>query len=191
MRFTLREDEWVLDFLNTAEWYFVYELPKIASGEGLPKEVVDDRLPAPIVDQDGEAVQSEDTEDWNEFVRPDIEDGFAQARSKVIADIDTAEKTENPAEWFDDDDMVPEELPEGPMWRVRVKMDHTEEWYSTLNQCRVFMNKVHNLADDDSRFLMGMFGLENEELTKEKALLLAQYEFYCVIQNILVENLMN
>ena len=45
--------------------------------------------------------------------------------------------------------------------------------------------------EDDSRFIMSLFGSEAEEISKEKALLLTQYEFYCVIQNILVENLMN
>lgn len=158
----------------------------------MPKEIVEDRLPAPIVDHDGNAVDSEDTDDWNEFVRPDIEDSFTEAREKVLADIDGAEKTDDPADWFEEDELVPEDLPEGPMWRVRVQMDHTEEWYSTLNQTRILMNKLHNLAEDDSRFLMSMFGVGKEqEISQEKALLMAQYEFYCVIQNILVENLMN
>lgn len=191
MRFTLRENEWVLDFLNTAEWYFVYELPKIAAGTDFSQEIRDGRLPPPIVDEDGNAVKSEDTEDWDEFVKPDIEEGFATARAKVEADIDLAEKTDNPIEWFEEGEDLPKEMPEGPMWRVRVAMDHTEEWYSALNQCRILMNKAHDLAEDDSRYLMSMFGMKDSEMTQEKALLLAQYEFYSVIQNILVENLMN
>lgn len=191
MRFTLRENEWVLDFLNTAEWYFVFELPQIAAGEGFSKEIQDSRLPPAIVDEEGNPVSSEDSADWDEFVRPDLEDGFAQDRNVVLTDIDNAEKTDNPIEWFEEGEELPEEIPAGPMWRVTVKTDNTEQWYSTLNQGRILMNKAHNLADDDSRYLMAMFGLKDEEITQEKALLLAQYEFYCVIQNILVENLMN
>ena len=53
------------------------------------------------------------------------------------------------------------------------------------------MNEAHGLAEDDSRFLMSLFGSISGDISQEKALLLAQYEFYCVIQNILVENLMN
>lgn len=191
MRFTLRENEWVLDFLNTAEWYFVYELPKVATGSDFSQEVQDSRLPPPIVDSEGNAVKSEDSEDWDEFVRPDLEEGFSKDRAKVESDIDRAEKTDRPIEWFEEEGEVPEEIPDGPMWRVRVPTDHTEEWYSTLNQSRILMNKAHNLAEDDSRYLMSMFGMKDDEMTQEKALLLAQYEFYCVIQNILVENIMN
>ncbi|MDF1754241.1 MAG: hypothetical protein P1U89_15760 [Verrucomicrobiales bacterium] len=191
MRFTLRENEWVLDFLNTAEWYFVYELPGLASGKGFSEEVKNSMLPPPIVDKEGNPVDSEDTDDWNEFVRPDLEDGFAQERAIVSNDIDAAEKTDNPLEWFYDDEEIPENFPEGPMWRVVVKTEHTEQWYSVLNQTRIMMNKEHGLAEDDSRFLMALFGTDSEEIPQEKALMLAQYEFYCVIQNILVENIMN
>lgn len=191
MRFTLRETEWVLDFLSTAEWYFVFELPKLASGEGVSEEHLENILPPPIVDESGDPVDSEDTQDWNEYVRPDIEDGFARDRAVVALDIDGAEKTENPVEWFDDDDEIPEPPPEGPMWRVRVNTDHTEQWYSTLNQTRLLLNREHGLAEDDSRFRMAIFGVNDDEgISQEKALLLAQYEFYSVIQNILVENIM-
>ncbi|MDF1813739.1 MAG: hypothetical protein P1V20_16175 [Verrucomicrobiales bacterium] len=191
MRFTLKEDEWVLDFLNTAEWYFIYELPGLASGEGFSDEVKKVLFPPPIVDKEGKPVSTEETEDWEEFVLPDIEDGFARDRAVVSLDIDAAEKTENPEEWFEEDDEVPEVMPDGPMWRVVVDMDHTEQWYSTLNQTRIMMNKAHGLADDDARFFMSLFGPDNSPVSQEKALLLAQYEFYCVIQNVLVENLMN
>ena len=116
MRFTLRENEWVLDFLNTAEWYFVYELPGLASGEGFSDEVRRKLLSSPIVDENGEPVVSEETEDWDEFVRPDLEEGFAQDRAIVALDIDGAEKTEDPEEWFEEEEEIPENLPEGPMW---------------------------------------------------------------------------
>lgn len=191
MRFTLQPSEWILEFLNTAEWYFVYELPKLASGEPFTKEIRDQALPAPIVDSDGNPIHTEDTEDWDEFVKPDILDGFAAARAVVIADIDAAEKTDNPSEWLHGNEDLPEGGLEGPLWRVRVTMDNTEAWYSTLNQCRILMNKAHDLADDESRIRSAIFGEIDENIPQDKALLLAQYEFYCVIQNILVENIMN
>jgi hypothetical protein len=166
-------------------------LPGLASGEGFSDEVRKKLLPSPIVDENGDPVTSEDTEDWNEYVRPDLEEGFAQDRAIVSMDIDRAEKTEDPLKWFEEEEEVPENLPDGPMWRVTVDTDHTEQWYSVLNQTRIMMNEAHGLAEDDSRFLMSLFGSISGEISQEKALMLAQYEFYCVIQNILVENLMN
>ena len=190
MRFVLRQEDWVLDLLNTAEWYFIFELPKLASGEGFTDEVKKVLFPSPIVDKQENPVNTEETEDWDEFVRPDIEDSFAQDRATVSLDIDKAEQTDDPMEWFDEDDEIPLNPLEGPMWRVVVDMDHTEQWYSTLNQTRLMMNKAHNLAEDESRFLFSIFG-SDDETSPERGLLLAQYEFYCMIQNILVENVMN
>jgi hypothetical protein len=190
MRFTLRENEWVLDFLNTAEWHFVSEISDLASGARFAKEISESILPCPIVDALGKPEYSEATQEWDEFVKPDIVDGFAQDRLIVAQDIEKAEKVDNPLEWFEEEEDIPANLPEGPMWRVVVPTEHTEQWYSTLNQTRILMNKAHGLAEDGSRFLLSFLGMSSG-IPPEKALLLAQYEFYCVIQNILVENLMN
>jgi len=190
MRFTLRQNEWVLDFLNTAEWHFVSEIPALASGERFTKEIRESILPCPIVDEEGKPIYSEATDEWDEFVKPDIVDGFAQDRVIVAQDIEGAEKVDNPLEWFEEEEDIPANLPHGPMWRVVVPIEHTEHWYSTLNQTRILMNKAHGLADDGSRYLFSLLGI-SALIPPEKALLLSQYEFYCVIQNILVENLMN
>ncbi len=188
MRFTLRQSEWSLDFLSTAEWYFVYELPNLAAGKGFSDQTRANIIPPPIVDADGEAVENEDVDDWNEFVRPDIDDIFDQSLAIVSRDIEAAQKSENPMEWFDEDEDVPETPLEGPMWRVPVTMDHAEAWYGVLNRARLLMNEEHGLAEDDSRFIASLFGAESGEIPQDKALMLAQYEFYCVIQNILIEN---
>ena len=190
MRFVLRQEDWVLDFLNTAEWFFIHELPSLASGDGFSDEVKKVLFPPPIVDREDKPVGSEETGDWEEFVRPDIEDSFARDRAVVSLDIEGALQTEDPLEWYEEDDEIPSPPPEGPMWRVVVDMEHTEQWYSTLNQTRILMNRAHGLAEDETRFLMSILGA-SDDATPERGLLLAQYEFYCVIQNILVENVMN
>ena len=168
MRFVLKENEWVLDFLNTAEWYFVSELPNLASGEGFSEEIRKSLFPSPIVDAEGNPIETEDTEDWNEFVQPDIEDGFARDRAVVSLDIDGADHTDDPASWFDEEEDLPDAMPEGTIWRVEVDMDHTEQWYSTLNQTRIMMNKAHNLAEDDSR-LLSIFGIESDLHPKRRS----------------------
>ena len=192
MRFVLSEHEWILDLLNTAEWYFVFELPNLAAGQGFSPQVRDSIFASPVVDAEGNPIESDESDDWNEFVRPDIEDRFARDREVVSADIEAAEQTDDPAKWLDDDEILPPEFPDGPFRRVRVPMDHTEQWYSTLNMTRLLMNSAHGLAEDDSRFLLSFFGeIADESISQDKALLLAQYEFYCVIQNILLENIMS
>ncbi len=188
MMFVLREEDWVLDSLEQEEWFFVQQLPGLASGEGFSDEVKRVLFPSPIVDGDGLPVESDESKDWAEFVQPDIEDGFARDRAVVALDIDGAERIDGAPSWNDEDEDAPTLT--GPLWRVVVDADHTEQWYSTLNQARLLMNRAHNLADDEARFFRLLLGASDEEGTGERRLLLAQYEFYCVIQNILIENLM-
>jgi len=73
--------------------------------------------------------------------------------------------------------------------RLRVPLDHTEAWYSVLNQARILMNEEFDLAQSDDRLLLQSQSEENVD--QERLILLAQYELYSVIQSILVENVMN
>ncbi len=73
--------------------------------------------------------------------------------------------------------------------RVVVPLEHTEAWYSVLNQARLLMNEEYDLADSSERFMIEMNGPDSVD--QERMLLLAQYEMYSVIQSILVENVMD
>ncbi|NNE93741.1 MAG: hypothetical protein HKN23_18985, partial [Verrucomicrobiales bacterium] len=65
-----------------------------------------------------------------------------------------------------------------------------EEWYSTLNQARLLLNEVHDLAEDDNRFLM-MLQEKTDGIDGARAMLLTQFEFYAIIQSILVDRVMS
>ncbi len=189
MRFLLTEDCWVLDALNAAEWHFICELPDIASGEGLADGIEERLYPSPLAEDELVDENSFDQlEDWNDYVKPDLEQGFKNSREVVKDDLALVTKIEieEPAE--DEEDVAPIYF-DGDLRRLVVSKDHTDHWYSTLNQARLLLNEDHDLAEDQERLMM-MMGMESD-LPPEKALVMAQYEMYSAIQSILVENVMN
>jgi len=191
MRFLLTEECWVLDALNAAEWHFICELPEIASGKGLSEGITERLYPSPLADD--ELVDENSfthLDDWNDFVKPDLEEGFQTSRKTVEEDLKRVTRIEIEEEVDEEDEDT--DLPvhfEGDLRRLVVQIDHTEDWYSTLNQARLLLNEDHNLAEDQERLMM-MMGMESD-LPPEKALVMAQYEMYSAIQSILVENVMN
>jgi hypothetical protein len=80
----------------------------------------------------------------------------------------------------------PVDLPE--MRRVVVPFEHTEAWYSSLNQARLLMNEEFDLATAEERHLAKALG--PELVGSDRLLLIAQYEMYSFIQSILVEQVM-
>jgi hypothetical protein len=74
------------------------------------------------------------------------------------------------------------------MRRIVVAHEHTEAWYSTLNQARLLMNEEYDLANAEERQLIR--AMDPSLVGEDRLLLIAQYELYSVIQSILVENLM-
>ncbi len=192
MRFVVLEDIWALDALNPMEWHFLCELPDAAAGSGMdPATVKNSLFPSPMADDtEMDSDLEQQIEDWNEYVQPEIESVFDDARKTVIRDLETAEKL--PAtEFFEPDDLEEISLQdsEPPDYRrVLIPLDHADAWYSALNQARLLMNEEHEITDSMERFsfLMGSEG----EISPERGLLLAQYEMYSAIQSILVENLM-
>jgi len=192
MRFAVLEDIWALDALNPMEWHFLCELPDAAAGSGMdPAAVKNSLFPCPLADDtEMDSDLEQQIEDWNEYVQPEIESIFDEARKTVIRDLETAEKL--PAtEFFESDELEEITLPDSEPLdyrRVLIPLDHADAWYSALNQARLLMNEEHEITDSMERFsfLMGSEG----ELSPERGLLLAQYEMYSAIQSILVENLM-
>jgi len=187
MRFILTEEEWVMDALNPAEWNFVQVLPDTAAGKKGPEHLRERLTPSPLSEDSLAGVDTlELSEDWKEFIVPDLEEGFREARSLVQRDLDQVEVLPL-SEWIDDgeEDFDPE-LPQ-ELRRVRVLLEHTDAWYSVLNEARLLLNEQHGIA--------GMADRLGEETVPETLpdgllLLLAQYELYSVVQSILVENVM-
>jgi hypothetical protein len=132
-------------------------------------------------------------EDWDELIRPELAETFAEAREIVEEDLGRCEDLT--IEAYPEDDPIreelaeagfPEDLPE--MRRIVVPHEHTEAWYSTLNQARLLMNEEYDLANAEERQLIRT--MDPSLVGEDRLLLIAQYELYSVIQSILVENLM-
>jgi len=81
MRFILSDELWVLDALSPSEWQLIRELPEIASGRHYHPAAKDRLYPSPLSE---EVIADESTlmqvEDWDELIRPELEEAVAQAR---------------------------------------------------------------------------------------------------------------
>lgn len=194
MRFILAEDFWVLDALSPAEWQLIRELPEVAAGTRFGEKTRERLFPSPLSD---EVIADESTlsqiEDWDELIRPELEESFARARFIVEKDLRSARTV--PFSEIIDGELSDDELEEAgftmpthELYRVDVPHEHTEPWYSTLNQARLLMNEEYDLADAEERMLLRSLGAA--AMDEERMILFAQYELYSVVQSILVENLM-
>tara|TARA_R110002096_G_scaffold23303_8_gene74252 strand:- start:1307 stop:1876 length:570 start_codon:yes stop_codon:yes gene_type:complete len=187
MRFVLTDEFWGLDALTPAEWHIIAELPEVARGRDFSQSTRDRLFPSPFAP---DALLDEDTtthlEDWKQYVEPDLHDTFREARELVSKDLDAVEVI--PAkDFFEPDDQ--ERLDDMPdLRRLRVPLKHSEPWYSVLNQARLLMNEEYDLAESDDRILLQLQNAEGVD--QDRLMKLAQYEFYSIVQSILVENVM-
>lgn len=204
MRFLLADDFWALDLLNPFEWHLLAKLPETAFGAGLPPGIRDRLLP-PLLPAD--TLADEETvsmvEDWSEFTQPEIASRFESERELVERDLTQVawhelSETESEAPESDDSEDF-EDLEHPPLeepalageryGRVTVSIDHTDAWYSALNQARLLMHEAHQLADaEERRYLKEP--VDDEDADRERLYLVAQYEFYSALQSLLVEHVM-
>lgn len=189
MRFLLSEDFWALDALSPAEWHLVAELPATASGEKFDESAKERLYPSPV---DPETPADEESlsqaEDWDSYIKPELEELFSSARKTVEEDLGRVE-TVSAADFLPPEEIEDwiSELPD--LRRVRVPLEHTEAWYSTLNQARLLMNEEFDIASSGERLAARM--AENpDEVDQERFLLVAQYELYSAVQIMLVEHIM-
>jgi len=212
MRFLLTEGFWALDQLNPFEWHLLAKLPETARGIGLPPGTRE-RLFPPLLPT--ETLADEETlamvEDWSEFTRPEIASRFESERDLVEIDLsevawverteegpedhEQPEELENPEESESEgfEDPVPEAtiLAGERYGRVTVATDHTDAWYSALNQARILLHEAHQLADaEERRLLVTPTDEADADLDRERLYLVAQYEFYSALQGLLVEHVM-
>jgi len=194
MRFILTEDVWVLDALSPTEWHLIRDLPEIAAGTRFGDKARERLFPSPLSE---EVIADESTlaqvEDWEELIRPDLEESFARARFTVEKDLKNARaiplEERDPSDGNGDGwEEAGYAMPRQQLYRVEVPHDHTEPWYSTLNQARLLMHEEYDLADAEERTLIRSLGTGS--MDEERMLLFAQYELFSVVQSILVENLM-
>lgn len=218
------KDGWALEAIGELEWMFLERLPGMAAGDDLPpdqkRRLLPDPLAADALPDDEEA--GELRSDWDEFVKPELNLAFADARDRVAQDLKSvvastsdflSDQLEGDLEDGDDDgggigsgSGVPSD-PDEVRFRLEVPGEHSEMWYSALNQARLLMNEVYDLANSERSLFEQMMkreaaALEDEAVDESESaaevaapdgmllMLLAQYQFYGLIQNFLVERIM-
>ncbi len=187
MKFILTADSWEISELDPIEWTFLNRIPEMATGADLPEEYRRRLFPDPIDVPAGEREAQEGfLEDWDEFVRPDLELAFQGARDQVAGDLAGAEAEDV----VDDEDGA---TFVGVPARVRVARAASDDWYNALNQARLLMNEAYDLAEAGERYHWtegDAGGAAIPPIDGTRLVLLAQYEFYTALQSILIEVMM-
>jgi hypothetical protein len=180
MKLLLTEKSWILDDLNPIEWRFLSQLPDLAAGKELPEKFLRRLKPNPLGESGARDLKDfEFIDDWSEFVEPDLDQFFVDARTRVANDLEAAASGGIPD---------PEALGDGLPTRIEIPNEHSEQWYNAINQARLLMNEAHQLAEASERFEFQNFD-ESEE-GAQRFILMAQYEFYTALQSILIEHRM-
>jgi hypothetical protein len=94
--------------------------------------------------------------DWREFVRPELEDHFAQNRDIVEEDLQGIRDSRN-----------------GEL-EVEIPRAHLPQWIHALNQARLALDAMHGLGERELE--------ENTEVSGEEGLVLFQIQFYGLLQ---------
>ena len=124
---------------------------------------------------------------------------FDEARLIVAKDLERAQRFES----VSGSEGV-EESGGQIFYSLEVSGEHVEQWSSTLNQARLLMNEVHELAESERQLAENLLDLpgmdegadDGEGRSREakaypKWLLLAQYGFYSAAQSFLIDYLMD
>ena len=101
--------------------------------------------------------------DWTEFVRPEIERGFAESRELIGADLATAK------------------LESGRLSRLTFPTNHVESWLVVLNQARLVLVEVHKFTERELTAHLLPLSFTRRQLV------LIQINFYAAIQERLIE----
>jgi hypothetical protein len=164
-------DEWHLEMLRN--------IPSLAStGEN---EKARQRLfPRPFAESE---VTEENFRDWEEFVRPGIEQLFSDSLQRVSQDIEGAARDVSEAAKTTEeaDPALPEDSagpppapprrkrrkasgtepgvspPEPALWSFRIPAAHVEDWYRAMNQVRLMLSTKHEAHRTDNAHIAGMF----------------------------------
>ncbi|NOY00707.1 MAG: hypothetical protein GXP30_13410 [Verrucomicrobia bacterium] len=207
MRIVLSQKGWVFDGLSGLEWLFLQRLPVLVNELSADEGALLRLYPDPIRESEEEAregsgVDEDENEsvvaDWKNYVRPELETLFDEARRVVATDLERAQQ-------FQEEGSVDEgEAGEQVFYSLEVSGEHVEQWNSTLNQARLLMNEVYDLADSERRLAEGLMEVSadaeepgvGEDRSRQaqaypKWLLLAQYGFYGAVQSFLIDTLMD
>jgi hypothetical protein len=119
---------------------------------GTPSSGSEQRLfPGPTGGREAEA-----DADWQEFVRPELEDFFATNRDVIEGDVQEMRDAR------------------GGGLEVEIPMAHLPQWIHALNQARLALHTQHQLGERELE--------EDGELSGEDGLVLFQIQFYGLLQ---------
>ncbi len=207
MRIVLSKEGWVFDGLTGLEWLFLQRLPILVDELSADEDARLRLFPDPIREnaeeaREGSGLDEDDNggivADWQNYVRPELETLFDEARRVVAKDLEEVQQFQ------EEGSADEEESSEHFFYSLEVSGEHVEQWNSTLNQARLLMNEVYELADSERRLAENLMDVaadteepEDDENRSRQAkaypkwLLLAQYGFYGAVQSFLIETLMD
>jgi hypothetical protein len=105
------------------------------------------------------------SEDWRDFVVPDLRESFSDDLHHVNAAIEAADAFSKERE--------------AAIWITR---EDAENWYSALNQARLALEETYRFGDETD--------IEIESLTQLKREGLFRNHFYCALQSFILEHVM-
>ncbi len=138
-----------IDVETPLDWMVLRCIPYDARGGG----DLAGRIAAPMAGDDA-------MEDWQEFVLPDLRDGFNAQLETIEAAIARAGDGEEPGEVF-------------------ITKEDSELWYGGLNQARLALEERYGLS-----------AAEPEEMTRGKRSAWFRSQFYLHIQSLLLDHVL-
>ena len=102
-------------------------------------------------------------QDWNEYVRPELQHLFLSAKETVEADLGQLK------------------MKVGHLGRFLVPMEHAELWLNALNQARLILAAKYEFSEAE------LSALEAPKTSSQRELVLHQINFYAAIQERIIE----
>lgn len=144
-----------IDTENFNDWGILRSIIGDANGSGID---LASRLGALISEEVGGL-------DWQEYVVPDLREGFQDELAQVSASIESA--------------IVEANGGPGPLWITR---GDVFPWYSTLNQARLALEERYHFGPSET--------IDPAGFTPARRAALMRSKFYCAIQGLLLEHVM-
>ena len=158
-------ETWKLERMDEFDVHVLRQIPGAADPEGC--EAAAERLfPKP---QRG--VPPEDLEDWEDFLKPELEERFSGDLATVQEDLRGVTPEPQPEEEGD---------PGSETYALVVSTAHADAWYSALNQARLTLSARYNIPEN--RSALAESGLVNSAAWR--AVILS--DFYAVLQEWLI-----
>ncbi len=144
-----------IDTEDASDWELLRSI--VTDANGCEKDLAD-RLGGLISEEAG-------SEDWQEYIVPDLREAFQDELFQVGASIDSAahHAGEGP----------------GPLW---ITPDEAFPWYSALNQARLSLEEHFQFGPSEE--------IDPRHLTPIRRAAFYRSKFYCAIQSLLLEYVM-